>query len=360
MRGLRTTLAAACLILAVTACDYKPPPLSQKEKQTVSELTASLKTRCVGRYLIDMPEDASEHGYAKIEDVYIDAKAMTEDAYREEIAQREAVLKTVETNYPRPYLYAVGPAHGKNTYHFIYRDTVVDSPATRYIEGYKWDRGYRFLLKIEASDYLHPDQTDDPIVKQFDVKNDVPQKTGLVFDLLKKLRGRPKEEIPTEPGVCFAGGFLPGNTTDGQYVRGQFLLAKFPDVSFTISVSTDPQGSTTLLQHAADPQTLDALKAMDAKVIRKGTVELSSLKSQEWLFESLKPGDGRGDTFTLTVNDTISAPASPYLYLEMGTGGQLEIGGKLVKLDRGSLSDGEAIALWDAISRTIRLRSDAL
>ncbi|WP_233885396.1 T6SS immunity protein Tli4 family protein [Paraburkholderia flagellata] len=325
----------------------------------MTELTANLKTRCVGRYLVDMPEGATEYGYARIGGVDIEAKAMTEDAYRQEIAQRETVLKTVEITYPRPFLYAAGPARGRSTYYFIYRDTLIDSPATRYIEGYKWDRGYRFLLKIETYDYVHPDQTDDPIVKQFDVKNEVPAKTNLVFDLLEKLRGRPNEEIPTEPGVCFAGGFLPGKATDDQYVRGGFTLTSNPDVSFVVSVDTASQGGITLLQHADDSQTLDALKAMDAKVIRKGTVELSGLRAEEWLFEGLKPGDGRGDTFTLSVNDTTSGPSSPYLSLEMDTGGQLKIQGKFVKLDKGSLTTREAIALWDAVSRKVRVRPGA-
>nr|WP_274389429.1 T6SS immunity protein Tli4 family protein [Paraburkholderia tagetis] len=323
-------------------------------------MTANLKARCVGRYLIDMPEDATEYGYAKIGGVDVEAQAMSEDAYREEIAQREAKLKTVETNYPRPFLYAFGSARGKNTYYFIYRDTVIDSPATRYIEGYKWDRGYRFMVKIEASDYLHPDQTNNPIVRKFDVKNDVPAKTDLVLGLLEKLRGRPKEEAPTEPGLCFAGGFLPGKATDDQYVNSGFRLASNRDVFFNVSVDTASRENTTLLQHANNPLTLDALNAMDAKVIRKGAVELSGLKGEEWLFEGLKPGDGRGDTFKLAVNETTSRPESPYVSLGMQTGGRLRIEGKLVSLEHGSLTTGEAVALWDAVSRTVRLRPGAL
>lgn len=360
MRGLRTTLAAACLIFVVTACDHKPPPLSQQEKQTVSELTATLKTRCVGRYLIDLPEDATEYGYAKIGGVDIEAKAMTEDAYRQEIAQREAVLKTVETNYPRPFLYSTGPARGKGTYYFIYRDTVIDSPATRYIEGYKWDRGYRFLLKIETYDYTHPDQTDDPIVKQFDVKNEVPAKTNLVFDLLEKLQGRSKEEVPTLPGVCFAGGFLPGKATDGQYVSSGFTLANNRDVSFDVTTDNEPRGDTSLLQRVDSPEVRAILKAAGGTVLRKGTVDLTGLKAEEWLIEGRKPGGGRGDSFSLTVNETTSGPSSPYLSLDMNTGGQLQIQGKFVKLDKGSLSTGEAVALWDSVSRTVRTRPGVL
>ncbi|WP_409076749.1 T6SS immunity protein Tli4 family protein [Paraburkholderia sp. BL23I1N1] len=44
--------------------------------------------------------------------------------------------------------------------------------------------------------------------------------------------------------------------------------------------------------------------------------------------------------------------------LDLTTGGQVEIQRQLVKLDKASLTTGEAVALWDAVSRTIRLRPD--
>src|SRR5262245_26270777 len=102
MRAMRATLAVACLIFTAAACDHKPAPLSQQEKQTVTELTSNLKTRCVGRYLIDIPGDAWESGSAKIQSVRIDAEAMTEDAYRQEIAERDVVLKSTKSRDAYP------------------------------------------------------------------------------------------------------------------------------------------------------------------------------------------------------------------------------------------------------------------
>ncbi|NLP60919.1 T6SS immunity protein Tli4 family protein [Paraburkholderia sacchari] len=360
MRKTRATFAVACLILTIAACDHKPAPLSQQEKQIVTELTANLKARCVGRYLVDMPEDATEYGYAKIVGVDIEAKAMTEDAWREEVAQREAALKATRSRDAYPFLYEAGKARGENTYYFVHRGTIYDDPGRRYIEAYKWDRGYRFLLKIEGSDFLHPDQTSDSIVKQLPIKNDVPQKTRLVFDLLEKLRGRSPDDIPTEPGVCFAGGFLPGKATDDQYVSGGFTLANNRDVAFEVSVDTKSQGKTSLLQRTNSPELRALLKAADGNVIRKGTVDLSDLKAEEWLSEGRRPGGGRGNSFSLMVNETTSMPSSPYFALDMNTGGQLEIQGKFVKLDKGSLSTGEAVELWDSVSRTVRVRPGSL
>jgi hypothetical protein len=360
MKAMRATLVVACLIFTVAACDHRPAPLSQQEKQTVTELTANLKTRCVGRYLIDMPGDAWESGYAKIQGVRIEAKPMTEDAWRKEIARREAELKATKSRDAWPFLYTTGEARAKNTHYFVHRGTIYEAPNRRYIEGYKWDRGYRFMLKVKTYDYTNPDRSSDPIVKQFDVKNGVPEKTAVVLSLLEKLRGRSPDDIPIEPGVCFAGGFLPAPAGNNEEVKTQFGLNHWKDVTFGVSTTPDRRDSTTLLQHANSSEVRAALVAMDGKVVRKGAVELSGLKAEEWLIEGLRPGDGRGHSFSLAVNETTSRPATPYLSLDLTTGGQVKIDGQFMKLDKASVTTGEAVALWDAVSRSMRLNPAGL
>ena len=357
---MRATLVVACLIFTVAACDHTLAPLSQQEKQTVTELTANLKTRCVGRYLIDMPGDAWESGYAKIQGVSIEAKPMTEDAWRQDIARREVELTATKSRDAYPFLYAAGKARGDNTYYFIHRGTIYNDPSRRHIEGYKWDRGYRFLLKIKSYDYTHPDQTSDPIVQKMTVQNNSTEKTAVVMSLLEKLRGRSPDDIPTEPGVCFAGGFLPAPAGSNEDIDAQFGLNHMQDVSFDVSTTPDIRESTTLLQRADGTEMHAELKTADGHLVRKGPVALAGLKAEEWLVEGRRPGDGRGNSFSLIVNETTSGPSAPYLSLDLTTGGQVEIQGELVKFEKGSLSTGEAVALWDAVSRTLRLRPGAV
>jgi Tle cognate immunity protein 4 C-terminal domain/Tle cognate immunity protein 4 N-terminal domain len=345
-----------CMLLALAACGNKPAPLTQQEKQTVNELTANLKTRCVGRYLVDMPEGMHVSGYAKMQGVDIEAKAMSHNAYEREIAQRETELNAIKSIHGYKSLYASGEAWGKDTNYFIHLESEVADAASRVIEAYKWDRGYRIKMKIEGSDFTNPDQTSDPIVMQMTVKNDVPQKTSLVFGLLEKVRGRADDEIPAEPGLCFYGGFVPTKAGSEEEVSTLYTLKGQDDINFAFETTPDLRDSITLLQHADSPEARAALKAMDAKVIRKGTVELPGMKAEEWLFEGLKPGDGRGDTFSLRANEITSSPSSPFLSLDLTTGGQVQIQDQYVKLDKASLTTGEAVALWDAVSRTLRPR----
>ncbi|WP_414447646.1 T6SS immunity protein Tli4 family protein [Burkholderia sp. 22PA0099] len=330
------------------------------EKQIVTELTTNLKTRCVGRYLIDMPGEVQESGRAKIHGVVIRAKEMTEDAWRQEIAQREAELKATRSRDAYPFLYEAGKARGDNTYYFIHRGSIYDDPATRHIEGYKWDNGYQLLLEIETYDYLHPDQTDEPIVKRFELKNKVPQKTAVVFNLLEKLRGRSPDDIPTEAGVCFAGGFLPAAVGYDEEVNATFVnLTQRQDVIWSMFTLPNFLDDTTVSEHADSAEAREALRGMDGKDVRKGAWELSGMKATEWLYESAMPGGGRGDTFSMAVNETTSKPATPYFSMEFSTGGQYTVQGQLVKFDPPSLATGAAVVLWDAVSRTLRLKPSA-
>jgi hypothetical protein len=344
------------MLFALAACGNKPVPLTQQEEQTVNELTAHLKTRCVGRYLIDMPEGMHVSGYAKIQGVDIETKAMSRDAYQREIAKRGTELKATKSVDAYPFLYADGEAWGDNTRYFIYRGTVYDDPGNRIIEGYKWDRGYRIKMKIEGSDFTNPDQTSDPIVKQMTVKNDVPQKTNLVFELLEKVRGRADDEIPTEPGLCFYGGFLPAKAGSEEDVSMQYVLKGRDDINFAIDTTPDLRENTTLLQRTDSAEVREQLKAADGVLIRKGSVDLSGLNAEEWLIEGRRPGGGRGNSFSLVVNETTSGPFAPFLSMDLTTGGQVQIQDRYVKLDKASLTTGETVALWDAVSRTLRPR----
>ncbi|CAG4893834.1 T6SS immunity protein Tli4 family protein [Paraburkholderia gardini] len=345
------------MLVALAACGNKPAPLTQQEKQTVNELTANLKTRCVGRYLVDMPEGMYVSGYAKIQGVDIETKAMSGDAYQREIEKREAELKATRSALGYQFLYQDGEAWGKGTRYFVHLGNPADpSDAARVIEAYKWDHNYQIRLTIEASDYTHSVFKDEPSIKQMTVKNNVPEKTRLVFGLLEKVRGRADDEIPTEPGLCFYGGFLPAKAGSEEEMSEQYVLKGHDDINFAFETTPDLRENTTLLQRTDSLEVREQLRAADGVLIRKGSVDLSGLRAEEWLIEGRRPGDGRGNSFSLVVNEITSSPSSPFLSMDLTTGGQVQIQGQYVKLDKASLTTGEAVALWDAVSRTLRPR----
>jgi hypothetical protein len=345
-----------CVLVALAACGNKPAPLTQQEKRTVNELTSGFMTRCVGRYLIDMPGGMAVSGYAKMQDVDFDVKPMSQEAYRQEIVQREEQLTAIKSIHGYRSIYANGEARGSGTRYFIHLSGAVADAASRVVEAYKWDRGYRFKLTIEGSDFTNPDQTNDPIVRQMTVKNDVPEKTRLVFGLLEKVRGRDDDEIPTEPGLCFSGGFLPGTADDSEFVSTQYVPQDHYDVTFEVMTDPSIREDTSLLKRGA--QARDTVKAASGKIIRHGTIDLQSMKADEWLVSGKTDAGLYGFVFALEVNTTTSGRSAPFLSLDMSVGNvKKDAGGN--RIDEVSLTEGEAVALWDAVTRSLRVRPNA-
>lgn len=318
----------------------------------MSQLTENLKTRCVGRYLIDMPVDALVSGGAKVQGVTIDSEAMSHEAYLQEVMNRKAELRGTKSIDPYPFLYADDEVDGPDTHYFIYRGNLSDDPANRVFEAYKWDHGYRFKLGVEGSDFLHPDQTKDPIVQNIGVKNDVPEKTRLIFDLVRRLRWRAEDDIPAESGLCFLGAFIPGKSVDKENAWAQFVLAGNRDVSIGFESDSRIREPNTLLQRG--DQINAGLKSIDERTIRKGAVALPGIDAEEWLLASKTVYGVPGNTFTLEANSMTSSAQSPLLTLDLETGSPNAFLQERIKA--ASMGESEAIAVWDVVSRTLRPR----
>lgn len=343
-------------LIVMAACGRQLAPLTEQEKHNVSELTRNLQTRCVGRYLIDMPADALIYGGAKVEDVMIDSEAMSHEAYLQEVMNRRAELRETMSIDQYPFLYADDEVDGPDSHYFIYRGNVSDGPANRVFEAYKWIHGYRFKLGIEGSDFLHPDQTAKPYIQSLDVKNDVPEKTRLVFDLVKRLRWRAADEIPAQAGLCFPGAFLPGKAVDREEAWSQFVLANNPDVSFAFNSDSSIREADTLLQRG-DEINRD-LKSIGGRTIRKGSVTLKGINAEEWLFIGETETGVVANRAALEANSMTSNAQSPLLRLDLAVGSSNAYLHGPVK--SASMSESEAFALWDIVSRTLRLRPKGL
>jgi hypothetical protein len=348
--NIRKLALLASLLLLVAACHKNPPPLTQQEKQTVTELTANLKPRCVGRYLIDMPGDALPAGSTTIQGVTFETTPMTRDKFEQEVVAREAKLKTTKNRFGYRVLYDYGqvPNTPHSRYFVALRDLDDTADLSRAIEAYRWDAGYQIKLRIEASDWVHAEYKkkvqgtpyavpDEPI-------NDVPEKTGLVLGLIQKVRGRADDEIPIEPGVCFQGGFLPRKAGDGEDIRVFFAMKDKPDVNFELATDTDMRDQLKDTLPSRLPQIQLEMKEADGRIIRTGEVDVGGIKAQEVLISGNTVANTRGHRFLLEANTAIGGAMSPFLTLN------------LYDIKKGSLTEGEAISLWDTVSRTLRPR----
>jgi hypothetical protein len=299
-----------------------------------------------------MPADALVSGGAKVQGVTIDSEAMSHDTFLQAVASRKAELRGTTSIDAYPFLYADDQVDGPDTHYFVYRGNRSDGRGRRVLEAYKWDHGYRFKLGIEGHDYLHPDQTDDPYVQAVVVKNDVPRKTRLLFDLVNRLRWRAEDEIPSGPGLCFLGAFLPGQAGDKEYAWAQYVLVGHRDVSIGLDSDSSIQEPDALLQRSDQ---IDAgLKSIGGGTIRKGSVALPSIDVEEWLVSEKSETGVPRNTFTLEANSMKSSANSPLLTLDLQTGSTNAF--MQDQITAASMSESEAVALWDIVSRTLRPR----
>ncbi|WP_395062671.1 T6SS immunity protein Tli4 family protein [Paraburkholderia silvatlantica] len=360
---LRRLALIALLMVPIVACSKHPPPLNEQEKNTVSEITANLTTRCVGRYLIDVPDGALSQGSLIIQGVTFETKRMSVDEFSREMNAHEASLKARKNMHGYRVLYDYGQV--PNTPHSRYFVTLSDlddtADLTRAIEAYKWDTGYQIKLRIEASDWIHSTYKlkvqNTPYAVPDLAINDVPQKTRLVLNLASIVRGRPDDEIPGEPGVCFKDGFLPRKAATGENVGTLFALKDRPDVSFDLTTDTDSRE----LEKYSLPNRLPQIKAdmtdINGRIIRTGPVTHSGIKADELLVSATTAARVPGHLFRLEANITVSGAMTPYLVLEMNNGGFNSFTAD--SIEKASLTEGEAIALWDTVSRTLRPRPNA-
>lgn len=84
-------------LASLSACGSKVPPLTEQEKTVVKELTANMQTRCVGRYLIDLPAKVAVVGSAKFNDVMVRAKPQELHMFELEMRRREAELAATKS-----------------------------------------------------------------------------------------------------------------------------------------------------------------------------------------------------------------------------------------------------------------------
>jgi hypothetical protein len=356
----------ALIVLAMTliaACSKHPPPLTEQEKSTVTEITANLKSRCVGRYLIDVPDDALSRGNLTIQGVTFETKRMSVDEFAREMNAHETSLKAKKNLHGYQVLYDYGqvPDTPYSRYFVTLNDLDDTADLTRAVEAYKWDAGYQIKLRIEASDWVHSTYKlkvqNTPYAVPDLAINDVPEKTRLVLNFAASVRGRPDDEIPSEPGVCFKDGFLPRKAATGEEVSTLFALKDRPDVSFDLTTNTDLRELEKNSLPNRLPQIKIDIKDANGRIIRTGPVTLSGVKADELLVSATTAARIPGHLFLLEANTTVSGAMTPYLILEMNNGGFNSFTAD--SIEKASLTENEAIALWDIVSRTLRPRPNA-
>ena len=175
--------------------------------------------------------------------------------------------------------------------------------------------------------------------------------------LLPNLRARKPNEIPSEPGFCIEKGFIAddGKTPQHEYAELNFRFKQWPDV--TVSVYSRTNGDKledSLLTRIKKPLPLEfAEAAKGIKTFRQGKRVIGPHQGEEVL-DALPTGHGYPvHHFVWDVAGEPRSIFTPHIHIELGTGSGRSINQRYMQP---SLTDKQAIELYDRIVNSIRLR----
>lgn len=183
-------------------------------------------------------------------------------------------------------------------------------------------------------------------------------------DLAKNLRLRRDDEIPAEPGYCIPHGFLADQLYNGQEtVNVGIYLPTLPDITFSISSNKNAYGDYSPAEFETEKRKeLSLLARIEAAkqeqgfaypsrtVLREGKRDVQHWQGEESL---IKRKDGTHD-FEWHFVGTPRDIANPSEYhARMFSKVKHNVVGAA---ENASLTDAEALALWDRLLSTLKFR----
>ena len=181
-------------------------------------------------------------------------------------------------------------------------------------------------------------------------------------EISRNLRVRDNAEVPKEPGVCIDEGFIADNSSNDQEIFGAGIsLPSIPDVRFSImsnkNASTEgPNGVGLIERHKGAMTAQGVVFPVFAGMAR---LRMGRHTVNNW----------DGEEVLLRHNGEEGATAHEFLWGFVGkTGDRAKPASVDIRLDtgvaddtkfatRGSLSDDEAVALWDKLLSGLRFRN---
>jgi hypothetical protein len=344
-RRLAKLGAAACIILATIALTRiaRATLLDHQVKNMTAELNKlKMKTICVGRFLIDVPADAEvSYRGAMIAGWSIGTyDDETDEQFAARVKKKEDELLGQKNGLGMPSLESV---------HSVDKNGVrgkIHVYGRRWIHGLpneKPDQNVRIEAMIRAQKHsfnLTIEYSDDKDLKE-------------LAQLVTQFRARAENEIPTEAGYCFDGGFIAEPITVEQRERTTMFvgLKGHPDVSIMLDMTAGITTPETLLQRAAENDKEDENRSR-WHTFRRGPRPFNGEPGEE-LLERVQEFNGNyGHSFMWElVHNKTGNVFTPDMSLEMTTGN-----GQPGTTVDSSLSDAEALALWDKLLSSLRVR----
>ena len=366
----------ACCLALLTACG-RQVSASSTEKAPTMQPSNQLTTRCIGRYLIDLPVDVvlNPLGGETIDGVKLRVTPATAEEYKKALAQRTAELTAAVVSrkgmeYPALRKTVPLPAGTDGVLFDRAKLEGLAGRMARVLEVLAWRDGYLLKAEVTGSDTTFPEEKDN-VTLHTHLGTDVAEKTRLIIDVVLRTSGRTDMEIPSQQGVCIVNGFVRGAPTAGESVGAFYQFAEFDNFHMLITSTSLSRGKNTILDRIENTRPL--IEKSKGKIFRKAKRNVGGMNGYEAAYSMLTDEDAtRGrimiDRFNFELNSAEGSARKPRLTVELSNGEPLsgnsdeeddEIEESAVVLRPAPLSTAAVESMWDKIIPTIRVRPNA-
>ncbi|MBW8828941.1 MAG: hypothetical protein JF606_05835 [Burkholderiales bacterium] len=357
MKIMRLCMAALLSTAAMlAACDpypksWKTPNMTNLSPR-LQPLFARTKTVCFGRFVIDVPETMELIWGQAMTPLTVDVFEDSGQLVVERVAHREAELKA-DIRFPT---FKKLP---------MYFETLVGAKQGQRIVISQREADTDGEFRIESFSAMGKDLL---LVSTFADQRDKERTLTEVNEMVLRLRPHLETEVPAEPGLCIDHAFLPDKPgagkekPDPEHIRIGFRLKQFPDAH--LSIYTAPANP-----HDTSGDSLEGqLKRTEEEAKKSGKgnpyAALKFFRRDKRQIHDWKTGyeiltrtpDEEGShghhDFWMKFTGVAYDVFNPYADIQFKTGVEHDGAGAT----KPSLTDEEAVALWDKLTASIRVR----
>lgn len=351
------------LAVAMAGCNRSP---SAEELKVIKDMTGTMRTQCVGRYLIDLPESFVWGEFPEVVFYYgLDAD------FKEVSVQIVDAHSSPDKFNSRVAVRINAIAGSKN----------LDANGSMLLE--KRDLGaQRILVERYKSTEVKRARTyevhvllgsNHVLLKANSFPEDTRSARDVVVKLASQIRAIEGSLDRQGSGFCLGPVLIDADNDHEVLVNHHASDRKHPDVTFDIYMSavTPDEGERLTDQIEREQVAFD----VKPKILRKGQTMLGPMEADEvlmrfndaglvmhsfgaWSRRSAPSLTQPTINLSLSTGGEISSSPAPDL-LKYGEDGQLPDGPSPSTVSS-SLTDDEAIGLWDAVVKSVRLRPNSV
>ncbi|WP_157201806.1 T6SS immunity protein Tli4 family protein [Massilia sp. Root335] len=350
----RTCLIPLVAIFLLSACGRNP---KEWETPNMTALTPRLqtvfektKTVCFGRFLVDVPESTDVVWGKTI--VPLDVSVYPNGADKVKGLAQKLIddlknEKAINHDYV-PLLISVDD---------------LTQPEGTLITGYE---DFQAINGLKMSGYFKLNN-DGVVINARPLRAAKDRTVALINGIARRLRHRAGHEVPAEPGNCIESAFLmdtPNPTEEDllEHISIGLRLKEFSDAHFSIHVAPsnpdNPEGDSLETQFKrtfADMTSPEEKKVLaNTKIFRQSARQIHDWKTGFEVLMRTPDEDGSFShhDFRMKFVGVPHDAFKPYADIQFQTGVSDNAAGRT----KASLTDEEALAVWDKITSTIRLR----